>query len=101
VPSGRTDVEAAEQLENSADLITSKTAVRDDDATRQELRDLSNEITKLSEAIRSVGTSSARLAKAEVRDQVETIEEKVRAQPLLWVSMAAAAGFLWGSVRGR
>jgi ElaB/YqjD/DUF883 family membrane-anchored ribosome-binding protein len=101
VPSGRTDVDAAEQLENSADLITSKTAVRDDDATRQELRDLSNEITKLSEAIRSVGTSSARLAKAEVRDQVETIEEKVRAQPLLWVSMAAAAGFLWGSVRGR
>lgn len=101
VPSGRTDVEAAKQLENTADVIKSSSAIRDYDAARQELRDLSKDVARLSEALRSVGTSSAKLAKAEVRDQVETIEDTVRAQPLLWVSLTVAAGFLWGVARGR
>lgn len=100
VPSGRTDVDAAKQLENSADVIKSNVGLRDYETTRKELRDLSEDVAKLSDALRSIGTSSARLAKAEVRDQIETIEDTIRAQPVLWLSLAAAAGFLWGATRG-
>ena len=102
VSSGRANVEAAaKQVDEVAETVKSASLDRDYTATREDLRALSRDIAKLSETVRSIGTTSARAAKAEVQDQVQILEDKVRAQPHFWMTVAAIAGFVWGSARGR
>ncbi|MGO7591604.1 hypothetical protein [Rhizobium leguminosarum] len=116
IPSGRSDVEAAERvkrepdptkLEDESPLVdqalrsTGETARSSEgfDVDRQEIRALQKEAGRVAESASDLASGTARLAKAEARTFFHDLEDRIRRQPLTAVAIVAGIAFVFGATR--
>lgn len=109
VPAGRTDVDEAERVRDSADesfplvdsaLRSARLTDKDDDRVdHDEVRALRRETARLSESAGEIASGAVRVAKAEAQSFWSDIEQRVRDRPLTAVGIVAALAYVWGATR--
>ena len=113
IPSGRSDVEAAERVKREPDptkledefplvdqaLRSTGEAARSSDIDREKMRALQREAGRMAESASDLASGTARLAKAEARTFVHDLEDRIRRQPLTAVAIVAGIAFVFGATR--